>query len=38
MRGIPTFDMDMAVKLIKGTFHEEESDNEEDLKILRDKV
>lgn len=38
MRGIPTFDMDMAEKLIKGTFHEEDSDNEEDLKVLRDKV
>ena len=38
MRGIPVFDMEMADKLIKGTFHEEDSENEDELEFMRDKV
>jgi len=31
-RGIPTFDMEMALKLLEGKFHEESSDDDEHIK------
>jgi len=38
IRGTPVFDMEMADKLLKGTFHEEDSEDSEELDYLRDKV
>lgn len=31
-RGIPTFDMELAEKLVEGKFHEESSDSESEFK------